>query len=333
MTGNVTLLNSYTKPLDKYKTPGVTEIMINKPFEVWTDDQGVMKFYKDPELSPKAIEKIARVISGNAGQQINNIKPILSTTLPKHQNGGGERIQIVHEPAVEKNCMAIVMRIPSTRKISYDEYTRLGAFKQIKSKKPDEHLTQLYKEKNWPEFVKQAVIKKKNIINSGGTSTGKTTFTNALLELIPENERLITIEDARELRIKHKNKVHLLTCKEKRDDKNNIIVPEVSASDLLASCVRMRPDRIIQGELRGPETFDYLQGVNTGHPGSISTVHADTAEGAKNRIAMMALESNKGMKLDELKAYIESVVDVIIQWKKVDNNRFISDILWVSQNG
>lgn len=333
MSDNTILLHSLTGPLDKYKTPGVTEIMINRPFEVWTDDSGVMIRHEDKELTPKAIEQMARVISGNAGQQINHLKPLLSTTLPKNPNGGGgERVQIVHEPAVERQRMAIVMRIPGNKNIAYDDYAKLGAFDSVEAKEQDQHLKQLYKAKAWPEFVKQAVRSKKNIINSGGTSTGKTTFTNALLELIPANERLITIEDARELKITHQNKIHLLTSREKRDDKNNIIVPEVSATDLIQSCLRMRPDRIIQGELRGKEAFAYLRGINTGHPGSISTVHSDTTEGALRQLGMMTMEASMGWNLTDIAEYVKSVVDVIIQWKKVENRRFISDIMWVSKD-
>lgn len=332
MSGNLALLRSLTAPLDKYKTPGVTEIMINRPHEVWTDDQGQMIRHEDESLTPKAIEKMARVISGNAGQQINELKPLLSTTLPKHQGRGGERIQIVHEPAVEPQRMAIVMRIPGSKNIGYDDYKSIGAFDTVKAKKPDEILRQLYEAKNWHEFIRQAVLSKKNIINSGGTSTGKTTFTNALLSLIPSYERLITIEDARELKIEHENKVHLLTKSEKRDDKNNIIVPEISATELIQSCLRMRPDRIIQGELRGKEAFAYLRGINTGHPGSISTVHADTPTNAINQLCLMVMQAEMGWNVNDIRTYVKSVVDVVIQWKKVDNRRFISDILWVGKD-
>lgn len=333
MSGNVTLLRSLTQTLDKYKTPGVTEIMINRPYEVWTDDQGQMIRHEDKDLTPKTIEQMARVISGHAGQQINELKPLLSTTLPKFNGKGGERIQIVHEPAVESQLMAIVMRIPGSKKIGYDDYSKLGAFDSVKAKKPDLTLKKLYEEKNWHEFIRQAVLEKKNIINSGGTSTGKTTFTNALLSLIPSHERLITIEDARELRINHKNKVHLLTKSEKRDDKNKILVPEISATELIQSCLRMRPDRIIQGELRGKEAFAYLRGINTGHPGSISTVHADTPQNAINQLCLMVMQAEMGWNIKDIRKYVLSVVDVVIQWKKIDNRRFISDILWVGKDG
>lgn len=332
MSGNLTLLHSITSVIDKYKTPGVTEIMVNRPGEVWTDEQGQLIRHEDKDLTPKTIEKIARVISGNSGQQINELKPLLSTTLPKHANGGGERVQIVHEPAVEKNKKAIVIRIPGDREISYDDYSRNGAFDQVKSKKPDDKFRALYKAGNFHEFIKMAVLTKKNIINSGGTSTGKTTFTNALLSLIPSNERIITIEDARELKVKHENKVHLLTKHEKRDEFNKILVPEISATDLIQSCLRMRPDRIVQGELRGKEAFAYLRGINTGHPGSISTIHADTPKNAINQLCLMVMQANMGWSVEDIRAYVHSVVDVIIQWKKVDNNRFISDVLWVGDD-
>ena len=165
---------------------------------------------------------------------------------------------------------------------------------------------------------------KKNIVISGGTSTGKTTFTNAMLMSIPNNERLITVEDAREIDLKdHPNRVHLLASKGGQGRAN------VTTQDLIESCLRMRPDRIIVGELRGSEAFSFLRAINTGHPGSISTLHADTPDMAIEQLKMMVMQAGLGLPPNEIKDYILNVVDIVVQLKRGEKGRrYISEVFF-----
>jgi type IV secretion system protein VirB11 len=163
---------------------------------------------------------------------------------------------------------------------------------------------------------------KKNIIVSGGTSTGKTTFANALLLEIPSQERLITIEDAREIQLpNHGNRVHLLVSKGGQG------LAKVTTQDLIEACLRLRPDRIIVGELRGSEAFSFLRAINTGHPGSIGTLHADTPVMAMAQLKLMVMQAGLGMPPSEIATYIHSVIDIVIQLKRGKaGKRFISDV-------
>jgi type IV secretion system protein VirB11 len=172
------------------------------------------------------------------------------------------------------------------------------------------------------DFLYFAILHKKNIIISGGTSTGKTTFTNACLRAIPRVERLISVEDAREIDLEnHPNKVHLLSSKGGQGRAN------VSTQGLIEACLRLRPDRIIVGELRGSEAFSFLRAINTGHPGSISTLHADTPDMALQQLKLMVMQAGLGMPPEDIMSYIKNVVDIVIQLKRGDKGRrFISEV-------
>jgi type IV secretion system protein VirB11 len=172
------------------------------------------------------------------------------------------------------------------------------------------------------EFIKEAIKNKKNVIVSGGTSTGKTTFVNAALKEIPEMERIITVEDAREIKLDHiLNRVHLLASKGGQG------LAKVTTQDLIEACLRLRPDRIIVGELRGAEAFSFLRAVNTGHPGSISTLHADTPQLALEQLILMVMQAGLGITRDQIANYVENVIHVIIQLKRgKGGKRFVSEI-------
>ena len=163
---------------------------------------------------------------------------------------------------------------------------------------------------------------KKNIIVSGGTSTGKTTFLNAALKEIPSTERIITVEDAREVNINHiPNRVHMMVSKGGQGR------AKVTTQDLIEACLRLRPDRIIVGELRGAEAFSYLRAVNTGHPGSVATIHADSPVLAIEQLILMIMQADLGITRDQIKAYVESVIQVIIQLKRGEKGRrYVSEV-------
>jgi type IV secretion system protein VirB11 len=169
-------------------------------------------------------------------------------------------------------------------------------------------------------FLGRAVLHRQSMIISGGTSSGKTTFLNMLLKLVPPAERIITIEDVRELKPPQTNTVVLLASKGDQGEAN------VSIQDLLEATLRMRPDRIFLGELRSSEAFTFLRAVNTGHPGSITTIHADTPTGAYQQLVMMGLQADLGLKAADIASYVRSVIPIIVQVARDGSRRHVSEI-------
>ncbi|MFK5880143.1 MAG: P-type DNA transfer ATPase VirB11 [Flavobacteriaceae bacterium] len=307
---------------------GVTEVMINRPNEIIIEKDGEMFIHKVKNFGFAEQLRLAKGISGQSKQFINDKNPLISCTLPQIDNQGGERVQIVIPPVSEPDKIIISMRVPSTKKITYEQYLKQGAFKRINQTiDTKEELREYYKAGDHYNFIKLAVRSKLNIMNSGGTSTGKTTFTNALVDLIPDDERIITLEDARELNLQNKtNKVHLITSKGGQGMSN------ITFMDLLEASLRLRPDRILQSEIRDSSAYYYLKGINTGHPGSISTVHADSAQNAITSINMLVMQANLGWSIIDIDRYVRSIIDVVIQWEKKDNQRYISEVLWLGEN-
>jgi type IV secretion system protein VirB11 len=333
-TLNTSLLQSTTQVLEKYYGQGVSEIMINRPGEVWIDQSGNLLRFTDEDLTPHMIDKMVRTIGGHAGSPVTTNNPLLSATLPTRldeETGaikGGERIQVVYDPVVRKNHTSISLRIPNRQQFTMEQYKEFGMFESIGAVQPDTRLQKLYEAKNWFEFISEAVKSKLTIILSGGTSTGKTTFANTLTSLMGDDERIITIEDAYEIMAKQANQVNLLTVAAKSDSDGKQIREAVTTRDLIAAALRMRPDRIIKGELRGAEAFDFLRAVNTGHPGSVTTLHADTTAGALNALAQLVMQANTGWSGTDIRTYIEASVDVVIQLKRSGDRRYVSDIWW-----
>ncbi len=296
MSLNVTALETYLKPLYLlFDEDGVNEISINRPLEAWVENKGDIRKENVPQLTFEHLKSLALLVAQSTEQIISEENPLLSGTLPN-----GFRIQVVISPACEVGTIGISIRKPSTMNLDLDAYEKLGAFDNTAIEKVvdknDDILNQYLKEKKIKEFLTHAVISKKNIIISGGTSTGKTTFTNAMLREIPHDERLITCEDAREIVLNdHPNRLHLLASKGGQGR------AKVTTQDLIEACLRLRPDRIIVGELRGAEAFSFLRAINTGHPGSISTLHADTPLMAIEQLKLMVMQAGLGLPPDQKK--------------------------------
>lgn len=315
-------LQTYLLPFKNiFDQEGVNEVMINKPGEVWIENRGDHSRQAVPEIDIDHLLGLGRLIAQFTDQSISEEKPLLSATLPN-----GYRVQVVFPPATTAGGVAFAIRKGSDVHISLEQYGKMGAFSQTSTtsiKNPhDEKLKSLFKKGDIEDFIRQAVLIKKNIIISGGTSTGKTTFTNAALGEIPPQERLITVEDAREIQLpNHENKVHLLASKGGQGR------AKVTTGDLIEACLRLRPDRIIVGELRGVEAFSFLRAINTGHPGSISTLHADTPSMAMQQLKLMVMQAGLGMPPDEVEKYISSVVDIVVQLKRAGGGkRYISEV-------
>jgi type IV secretion system protein VirB11 len=174
-------------------------------------------------------------------------------------------------------------------------------------------------------FLREAVRRRKTIVISGGTGSGKTTLLNALVKEIDASERLVVIEDAAEVRLDHPNSVGLIAV---RGDMGEA---RVDADALLAASLRLRPDRILLGELRGSEAFAFLRAVNSGHPGSITTIHADSPAGALDQIGLLALTSGLDLGWDKVQAYVSRVIDVVVQIDRAEGVRRISDIQFLGR--
>jgi type IV secretion system protein VirB11 len=169
------------------------------------------------------------------------------------------------------------------------------------------------------------VANRKNILISGGTSSGKTTFLNACLKEIPLHERIITIEDAREVHPPHPNRLHLLAS---RGDQGRA---KVTTQQLLEASLRLRPDRIILGEIRGTECVTYWSAINSGHPGSLTSIHADTPQLAFEKLVMLGMQTGLGFTRDHIVDYLRHTVDLVVQLRRdADGRRFISDVWNVS---
>lgn len=317
-----TALETYLLPFQQlFAEEGVAEISVNRPGEAWIEKYGDMRHESLPELDIEHLKGLARLVAQSTDQKVSEETPLLSATLPN-----GFRIQVVFPPACEPGTIAMSIRKGSTTRYDLDLYEKMGAFENTATdniENPhDAPLSLLLKERKIKEFLRMAIKVKKNIIISGGTSTGKTTFTNAALLEIPKDERLITCEDAREVMLPdHANRVHLLASKGGQGR------ARVTTQDLIEACLRLRPDRIIVGELRGAEAFSFLRAINTGHPGSISTLHADTPAMALEQLKLMVMQAGLGMPPEEIKNYILAVIDIVVQLKRAEGGkRYISEI-------
>jgi type IV secretion system protein VirB11 len=320
---SLTALDTFLEPLKQlFAEEGIQEISINRPGEAWVEKFGDMRQEMLPSMTIDHMRQLAHLVAQSTSQMISEEKPLLSATLP-----GGYRIQIVFPPACADNGIAMSIRKQIGLSFNLNDYEKMGAFAQTKTAlevhdPKDDILADLYAKGDVKSFIAHAVKFKKNIIVSGGTSTGKTTFMNAALTEIPSTERIITVEDAREVNIEHiPNRVHLMSSKGGQGR------AKVDTQQLIEACLRLRPDRIIVGELRGAEAFSYLRAVNTGHPGSIASLHADTPALAIEQLILMIMQADLGITRDQIKEYVEGVIQVIIQLKRGEKGRrYVSEL-------
>lgn len=301
---------------------GVTELVINRPGEVATEGTSGWEWHDVPELTADWLEAIGNLTANYTRQAISVEMPLCATSLPT-----GERVQLVAPPAVEQGQYSITIRKPSTRQFTLDDLTAYGLFNNtrasaaMKATASDE-LKHLHREGRWPEFLALAVQERKNILISGATGSAKTTLAKALIKLIPDGERLITIEDTREFVMPHRNCVHLMYAKDGQGQ------ARITAKELLEASLRMRPDRILLQELRDGTAFFYLRNVNSGHPGSITTVHASSAPMALEQLTLLVKESEGGRDLErgDIRAMLRLLVDVVVQCKKEDGRFAVTEI-------
>jgi type IV secretion system protein VirB11 len=303
--------------------PDVMDLCINSPGEAYLETHQGWQRHSIPFADYEWCHRLAKLVANSTQQRVDETSPLLSASLPS-----GERIQIVMPPATSAGCVAITIRRPSDQLWTIEEMAKSGIFRQTKRsssapEKIDADLLHLLDAKEYEGFMRLAVVGRKNILVSGPTGSGKTTWTKALIREIPPDERLITIEDARELVLdRHPNHVRLFYSK---DDQG---LARVTPKQLLESCLRMKPDRILLAELRADEAFDYLRNVNSGHPGSITSVHAASAELAFEQLVLLVKQNQGGRELArrDIKKLLYLLVDVVIQFGVERHQRFIKEI-------
>jgi type IV secretion system protein VirB11 len=301
--------------------PDVSDIYVNRPGEIWIETvRGEIERHDAPDITDALLWRLARQIASVTHQGVSREHPLLAARLPD-----GERVQIVAPPAT-RGPMAVAIRKHVSADLSLGDYEAGGAFASTRGADASDfreaELRKLYKAGDWGRFLATAVRARKTIVVAGGTSTGKTTFLNALLKEIDLAERLILIEDTPELVIRHENAIGLVAVRGELGE------ARVTADDLLLASLRLRPDRIILGELRGAEAFTFLRAINIGHPGSLTTIHADTPERAVEQLALMVLQSGAQLRREDVLSYVERAVDIFVQLERRDGRRWISQIEW-----
>ena len=315
-----------------------TEVIINRPFELWTESNQGWQRFDMPRLSYKNLMGFATAFAAYNKLEINKENPICSGVLPEGQRG-----QVAVPSAVERDTVSIVIRQPSMNRFSFDDYVNSGrlddwqdvsTFQTANTVLPESQLAQALEEakeiqylneylripddvqlqlfelrmlkakadRNVGEFIRLAVENKQNLCLIGATGSGKTTFTKAICDLVPHDTRIVTIEDTHELDLPHHgNRVHMF-------------YKDVTPKTLLKACMRMKPDRIFLTELRGDEAYDYLNALNTGHGGSVTTVHANDCNSAYYRIGTLIKQSEIGSKIefDQIMRDVYTTIDVMI---------------------
>ena len=314
-------LNIYLAPfLAQLERPEVSDLYVNRAGEIWVETLGGRTERHDaPEVTEALLWRLVRQIASVTHQGISREHPLLAARLPD-----GARVQIVAPPAT-RGPMAIAIRKHVSANLSLADYETDGAFADTRrgaGGDGEAGLRRLYEAGDWGRFLAEAVRARKTILVAGGTSTGKTTFLSALLKEIAPSERLVLIEDTPELVLAHDNAVGLVSVRGALGE------ARISTDDLLVASLRLRPDRIILGELRGPEAFTFLRAINTGHPGSLTTIHADTPARAVEQLALLVLQSGTQLRYEDVVNYATRAVDVFVQLERRQGRRWVSQVTW-----
>ena len=329
MTNRDTSVNHFLEPLRPYlQDKAITEIVVNRPGQIYYETRAGWESEDAPLLTYDHLHKFGIAAAKYTGENLTfqSETPILSAMLP-----GGERAQFVMPPACRPETVSLTIRKPALDVRELDCFIADGLFSQIHAPNyenlDEEELFERYKQIYFPPkaeerratFLRRCVELGKNIVIAGETGSGKTTFMKALMQCIPTNERIITIEDVPELVYglpKHDNQVNLFYPSEGGADST------VTASSLLRSCLRMKPDRILLGELRGGETYDFLNVCFSGHGGSITSCHAGSCTEVFDYLALKVLQSDTGRTIpyDKIRELLFQTIDVVVH---IHNDRRI----------
>jgi type IV secretion system protein VirB11 len=305
---NGVFLDAYLAPFQPWlKRDDVSEIMVNRPGEIWVEGAQGMIRHEAP-VDDRLIQRLAEQVARISAQAINRESPLLGATLPD-----GARIQIVAPPATRGPwAMAIRRhRLAPTPLEAWAPRNGLPAPAQPLPA-PD---------RNDPiGWLRRAVAARATILIAGGTSSGKTTFLNALLEQVPHEQRVVLVEDAPEIQLRQANALGLVSVRSPLGE------ALVDCDDLLQASLRLRPDRIVLGEMRGREAVSFLRAVNTGHPGSFSTIHANSCRAALEQLALMVMQTGLGLSRADTLAYVGQVIDGVVHLARHGGERVITDV-------
>jgi pilus assembly protein CpaF len=282
--------------------PDITEIMVNGSQRVFIERAGVVKEVHGVQVDERNLRVAVKNIARALGDDISEEKPILDSRLPD-----GSRVAAVLPPC-SVGGTTLTIRKFQTRFFTAEELVRIGT------------LT--------PEVlvaVREGIERRGNILISGGTSTGKTTLLNALTAFLPEDDRVVVIEDTAELQIDRPN---LVRFEARRD---HVHLPAVTIRELLRATLRHRPDRIILGEVRGGEAFDLLQALNTGHAGSVSTIHANSAEQALARFSSCVVQSGVELPYQAVRYQIADAIDLVLHLGRREGVRVTEELIRVER--
>lgn len=299
--------------------PDVTDIYVNRPGEFWVETVGgSIERVETEAICELTLARFARQVAALTHQGISREQPLLAATLPD-----GSRVQVVAPPAT-RGPLALAIRRKVAPSLTLAEFA-VGELPASTNRSlttfDDALLRDLIGSQKIARALSLAVRTRKNILVSGGTSTGKTTFLNALLREVPLSERLILIEDSSEVEVDHENSIGLVAVR------GTLGEAQVTVNDLVSASLRMRPDRIIVGELRGPEAFAFLRAVNSGHPGSMTTIHADSPQGAIEQLAMLVLHDGTKLSRSDVHHYVKRSIDVFVHLGRTAGRRAVESVV------
>lgn len=296
----------FLQPIAGFITdPNVSEVMVNGDGSIFIQRAGRL-YPVEARIEAKYLTTAVKRIARSLGEDIGESKPLLDARLPD-----GSRVAAAFPPC-SPHGVTLTVRKFRPNWFTLDQLVENGALPRSSA-----------------DYLIQAVRDRQTILISGGTDTGKTTFAKALIDYIPSEERLAVIEDTIELKIDHPNIFRFEARKEQRDSAGNVTVAAVTIRDLVKATLRHRPDRLVIGEVRGGEALDLLDALNTGHAGSISTIHANTAEKALSRLATLALRADVGLPFKAIQAEIGDLIDIVVQINRNDGRRFTSEMLTI----
>jgi pilus assembly protein CpaF len=293
----------FLRPIEALiRDPEISDIMVNGSSRVFIEKHGELRPVPDVAISEKSLQVAVRNIARVLGDEISEEKPLLDSRLPD-----GSRVAAVFPPCSVTGTILTIRKFHSKR-YTADELARTGTL-----------TLGLLKD------IQDAILNRQNILISGGTGTGKTTLLNALAAFIPDSERIVVIEDTSELQLQMSNLVRLEARREQPG------LPAVTIRDLLRATLRLRPDRILLGEVRGGEAFDLLQALNTGHAGSLSTIHANSAELALSRFTSCVLMSGIELPYAAIRASIAEALNSVLHIERRKGQRFVSESLQIKR--
>lgn len=325
-TREISYVEQYLNPLRDYLVNDeINELVINPNGLIFVEAAGAEYMHEiNVTLPPQAIKRLGAQLAGETRNTLGALHPIVSGQVTVW--GNPQRVQIVVEPAIERE-VSLSIRKYRTRALKSDDIGFVeGVQVRVDEERRARHraIADMARAGNLQGVFRQAIDERFNVLISGGTSSGKTTVARSLIEMMDERERLITIEDSQELFPPHRNQVGLISDRKEKSER--------MPSKLLESCLRMRPDRIIVGEIRGIEAYDFLEAINTGHPGAITTIHADSPALAFDRLALMVMRSGVRLSHAEVITYAKRTIDLVIQVGRRNGKRGVLEIYLPSQD-